>query len=122
MGVLEEATKYKFKNIGKASAVTTFAALAAISPAWLAFTQSFWGKCFFTVLCWFYTALTSIGVIVINVGIDYVKVLSEKNTFDGTMESAINAVDHGGLTPEQGAAIDDSVIHAHNEFGGIDTH
>ncbi len=122
MGVLEEVTKYQFKNIGKASAVATFAALAVSYPPFLAFSQTFGGKCVFTVLCWLYTGLASIGVIVLNVGVDYIKTVAEKNQFDGTMESAIKSVEQGNLTPQQGAAIDDSVIQAHNNFGGIDSH
>lgn len=118
MSITETAAKYKFEGIGKASATATFLALAA-KPELLVLTQGPVGKVIFFLLTWFYSALASMGLVMLNVGISNIQILAQKEGFDATWDEVFKVINEKGdtLTEAEKKALDDKVIAAHNKFG-----
>lgn len=118
MSLLDVATKYKYYNIGKGSATLVFLALAG-NPSTAVLTAGVIGQFVFSFLTWASTMLASVGIVLANVGVDWIDTRLEKGDFDGAWDEAFKKINEKGntLTPEEVKAIDDKVIAAHNSFG-----
>lgn len=117
------ATKYTFDGIGGASATIVLAALALNpSTAWMAGP---WIRPITNfLLTGIFSALASVGLVILNVGAAAVEELIDEHNFDGTEATAqklVDAIRQKGqtITPEQAKAIDDPVIAAFRKFASF---
>lgn len=117
------AEKHDLDGIGDASASAAIAALAA-NPSTSFLTAGLSGKILFWILSKFFSALASMGLVVLNVGAEKLSTAISKAGYDGSFESAeklIEEIRNTGrdLTPEEAKAIDDKVIEAFRKFAVI---
>lgn len=121
MGILPpSAEKHKLDGIGGASAAAIMAALLA-NPGTSFLAAGFLGKILYPVLTYVFSALASMGLVLLNLGAENVLGAIEKSNFDGSFESAerlINQIRSTGreLTPEEVKKIDDNVIEQFRKF------
>lgn len=121
MGMPPNAEKHKLDGMGGASAATILAVLAA-NPATTFLTTGVLGKILYFVLSKVFTALASMGLVLLNLGAEKVMGAIEKSNYDGSVESAYKLIEEirstgRDLTPEEIKAIDDKVIEAFMKFG-----
>jgi len=112
--------KYKFWNIGEASASVIMAMMIA-NPQTAIFAQGFLGKILFFVFKIFCTYLANLGLIVMNVTAAKIETISDAGNFDESWNTAENLIkrirDTGReLTEAEMKEIDDAVIVAFKKF------
>ena len=102
--------KYQFDGIAKFNATVIFTAMAASPLAFL--TTGLLGRFTFFALTKLGNVIANKGLIIANVGVDYVLTLNQKGNFDSIIEDALKEVKDkkGRLTDAEKKAIDDKVI------------
>lgn len=115
--------KHDLSGIGGASAAAIMALLAA-NPSTTALTVGLGGKIVFWILSKFFSVLSSMGLVLLNVGAERLQVALDKAGFDGSFDDAekiMEAIRNTGrdLTPEEIKSIDDKVIVQFRKFGRI---
>ena len=108
--------KYQFDGVSKFSAVMIFTSLASSPFAFL--TTGILGKFTFFILEKISNWLANKGLILLNVGVNYIAVLNQQGDYDKTIEEAIKKVkdNPGRLTDAQKKAIDQPVIDSFKRF------
>lgn len=108
--------KYTFDNISKFSATMMFTALASSPFAFL--TNGFLGRVTFFTLKKLSNFLANKGLIIANIGVDYVSTLDQQKDLDTELEKAITIVANkkGRLTDEEKKRIDAPVMAAMRRF------
>lgn len=109
--------KYNFKGIKSASALTVFTAFAA-SPFLSWTTNGLVGRLTILLLEAGCNWLANKGLVILNVGHDYLKGHIDQAGLESAMKAAIKRVHETKtkLTPEEVKAIDDEVIAAFDKF------
>ena len=116
-------SKHDLSGIGGFQASIAFAALAA-NPSTAGITTGLLGKIVFYFISKLFTALSSLGLVLLNVGASKIETALDKANYDGSFDSAekaINEIRGTGreLNPEEVAAIDDKVIIAFEKFAKL---
>lgn len=110
--------KYEFDGIGETTAHAALAALATTPLAWFAIGIP--GKITYYIFKYLFMNLASSGLIVMNLGIAKVEVLIEKESYDGSWDTAEKAIDDVSktreLTLEEKRTIDEPVKAAFRKF------
>lgn len=109
--------KYQFDGIARFNATLIFTALA--STGWGApLTTGLLGKLVFFFLKKFGNWFANQGLALLNIGIDHIKIASEKSNYEQVFAEALAEVqaNKNKLTPAQRKAIDDKVKRAARHF------
>lgn len=108
--------KHKFNNLSRGMATMIFTAMASTPLAFL--TTGIVGKITFYFLQRWSNWLINQGLVLANVGIDFVKTASQKKDYDQAIEEAIQKVlqTKHRLTKEEQDAIDEPVKRAFRRF------
>lgn len=117
------AGKHKLIGIGGASAKLVLAAFAG-NPSLAFLTVGLPGKFVAWILTQFFSALASVGLVILNVGAARIETYFDGNSFDGSLDSAekmIADIRRQGreLTPEEIKKIDDPVIAAFRRWASF---
>lgn len=117
MGIIPGiAGKHKFSGIGKTGATGVFLWLSSSNPG---LTSGFFGKLLYWVLTKFFSSAASAGLVMMNVGVENVLVMDQKNDYDGSFDEAFKIINEKGLnnlTQEEKDAIDEKVKEAFRKF------
>lgn len=112
--------KHKLEGIGSASAAMVLASFAS-NPSLSFLTLNMSGKILFWVLTKFFSAMASLGLVVLNVGAEKLLTALDKVNYDGSWESADKMMAEirktgRDLTPQETKTIDDEVIKSFRKF------
>lgn len=114
-------TKYKYEGIGELGAATIMAVLKFKAPF---LTVGLLGKLSWFIAKLFTMGCASLGLVIMNVGVEKVDEIVDNNKFDGTWEDGNkmrDAILRSGreLTDEEIRAINEPVKDAFRKFGRI---
>jgi len=112
--------KHSLTGMGGASAATILAVLAA-NPTTTFLTVGLQGKIIYFLLSKVFTALASMGLVLLNLGAENILGAIEKAQFDGSIDAAYKLLEEirasgRAVTPEEGKKIDDAVIEQFRKF------
>ena len=116
-------TKHDLSGMGGFQASLAMAFLAT-NPSTAGITQGIIGKLLHYFLTKLFSALSSLGLVLANVGASRVETALDKSGYDGSWETAEDAIQSiigqgRELTPDEVKQIDDKVIAAFEKFAKL---